>query len=328
VYFDESKKLSLAELSLSGRVLDAQLENARNEEIAGVPYLTFETPASLSDADIAALSQLSFSYALFERNEATLLPIPLARHEAFSTDIGSLLKYSGKTNEIFTRMMINIVLYSSDFARSSEIALLDPLAMKGTTLFEAAMLGYDAYGIEIVDKPVHEAQIFFKKFLESERFKHEFHQERLGLPDKKSMTTYQFTYAPDKDTLRDAPRKLWMVCGDARYAAHVFRKDTFHLLVGDLPYGVAHGSSTGDKRGAPTRNPAELIKLCLPAWRQVMKRGAALALSWNSFVLSRDALAQVLRDGGLDVFTGGAYDQLEHRVDQAIRRDVVIARKM
>lgn len=43
-------------------------------------------------------------------------------------------------------MMINVALLSSDFNYNDRIQLLDPIAGKGTTLFEGAVYGFDTYG--------------------------------------------------------------------------------------------------------------------------------------------------------------------------------------
>ena len=55
--------------------------------------------------------------------------------------------------------MINVALLSSDFYNTKDINLLDPVAGKGTTLFESLIAGYNIYGIEINPNVVHEACI-------------------------------------------------------------------------------------------------------------------------------------------------------------------------
>ena len=76
-----------------------------------------------------------------------------------------------------------------------------------------------------------------------------------------------------------------------------------------------------------TRSPAELLRACLPAWRDVLKKNGVLALAWNVNVLPRAAAEQLLEEAGFAVLRGGAYDRLQHRVDQAILRDVLLAKK-
>lgn len=321
VYFEESKGLAISELTLA---LGDRCRGASIVELCSVPYLTFE--ADGEDTEIPrTLSKLSFTYAAYILgDDGALRPVDARREAAFSIDIGGMLKYSGKTNETFTRLMINAALYSSDFAGQEHVSLLDPLMGKGTTLFEAAMSGYDAYGIEIMEGVVNEAQVFFKKFLESEKYKHIYNKERYGGDGMPLMNAHVFEYARDKDALKAAPQRLVMAAGDARYSDKCFGKSKFHIIAADLPYGIFHGSAAG---GGKSRNPAGLLTACLPAWRNSLKRGGALALSWNQFVLPRAALNELLERAGLTVMSGGVYESFGHRVDQAIKRDLIIARK-
>ena len=55
--------------------------------------------------------------------------------------------------------------------------------------------------------------------------------------------------------------------------------------------------------------------------------GGALGISWNTFVARRDDAAQVLAASGLQVMDSGPYLNFRHRVDQAILRDILVARK-
>lgn len=340
VYFDASEHLSLAELALAAGTFSVPCQNFRREEIAGVPYYMLEAKEVLSDREVGILSRLSFSYALFIveafGEEIRLRPISKVDEAFFPQSVSTILKYSGKTNELFTRTMLNAALYSSDFAGKQEcIRLLDPIAGKGTTLYEGLICGFDVSGIEIGDKAVQEAIVYFKKFLETEKWKHSYRSERLSGDGCRTKLHY-FEFAPTKEDWKepDKLRRLTMAAGDSRFADRYFKKNSFHLLVGDLPYGVAHGNVAGNWKGSDgkgssslTRNPKELLCACLPAWRKVLKPGGTLALSWNAFVLSRKEMTALLEENGLSVLSGGPYEEFAHRVDQAILRDVVIAKK-
>ena len=50
--------------------------------------------------------------ALFEVKDGWLRPVELPDIWAFDSDIASVLKYKGKTNERFTQMMINLAVCS------------------------------------------------------------------------------------------------------------------------------------------------------------------------------------------------------------------------
>jgi hypothetical protein len=58
-----------------------------------------------------------------------------------------------------------------------------------------------------------------------------------------------------------------------------------------------------------------------------MRPGAALGISWNTFVARREDAAATLTAAGLTVLDDGPYARLRHRVDQAITRDILIAVK-
>lgn len=57
-------------------------------------------------------------------------------------------------------MMINVAIHSSVFSCDHTLNLLDPVAGKGTTLFETSTFGHHAFGIEIDVASFQEGQIF------------------------------------------------------------------------------------------------------------------------------------------------------------------------
>jgi len=292
--------MCLAELQLACPKLESECHNSGLLGIAGVNYLKFDLLNSLTESDLGIISRLSFVFAIFELIEVDghkhFTPIERYNYEHLDSKIGSLLKYPGKTNELFTKMMINVALLASDFSYSDRIKLLDPIAGKGTTLFEAAVYGFNSFGIEIGDKSVHEASVYFKKYLEREKYKHQ--TEKLKFPGKKnSASQYKqvFEFASSKDEFKvEANRQsLTMVAGDTQEASRYYKKNSFHLIVGDLPYGVAHGNVGNTKQSSITRNPYELLEACLPEWHKILKLGGALVLAWNKFVLPRHKIEEL-----------------------------------
>lgn len=99
------------------------------------------------------------------------------------------------------------------------------------------------------------------------------------------------------------------------------------MIVGDLPYGVVHGSVTRERQSSLTRNPAELLKACLPSWSAVLKPNGVLVIAWNCYVLPREEMVLLFEEQGLTVKKEDAYLQFEHRVDQSILRDIIVAQK-
>ncbi|MDR2931674.1 MAG: DNA methylase [Oscillospiraceae bacterium] len=334
VYFSAASTLSVAELEIARERMESPCDDIKTEDIAGIPYITFTCEKPLGGGDIDILSQMSFVYALFERRKAVdgeqLIPVAKTNGAYLGQGIGGMLKYAGKTNELFTRMMINVAFHSAQKQDRSKLRLLDPVAGKGTTLLEALSLGFDAAGIEINEKPVHEFTVFFKKYLETGRYKHTAHKERLSghAPDYRA-TVHSIDFAATKEAFKTETdrQNLVFISGDSRFANKYFRKNSFDIIVGDLPYGIAHGNATGGKQSASTRHPGELLRQCLPGWHDVLRPGGALALSWNQFLLPYDQMAHILAEAGLHVLKGGAYAAFEHRVDQAINRNIVVALK-
>ena len=111
VYFEASEGISLAELMIAARAFSTPCENFRLEEIGGVPYYLLDAERALTRREVGILSRLSFCYAIFtvERSGGEKILRPVCKVDAtfFNPSVSSILKYSGKTNELVTRTMIN-----------------------------------------------------------------------------------------------------------------------------------------------------------------------------------------------------------------------------
>ena len=330
VYFDTSKRLAIPEFLIVTQDFTQKISDLQQEMIAGIEYLTFHIENPLTDNEIQTLSSLSYAYALYRlcyiNDELLLLPVARTNPLFLDEGISGILKYSGKTNEIFTRMLINIA-YASQ-ANRTDIRLLDPIAGKGTTLFEGLIRGFDVYGVEIGEKVVAEAVTFTKKYLENARYKFTCHSLKCSGPNKSyTAQRHSFSIAANKE---DRKNKLSKTCefiaGNTTHADKYYAKDFFDLIVGDLPYGVQHGNVTNEKQSSLTRNPAELLRVCLPIWKTVLKPGGVIALSWNRNVVARHIIEQIMTDAGFSVKQEEAYI-MDHRVDQSIWRDVIVANK-
>ena len=334
VYYLESEKLALAELTLTSKRFDQPCDHIESINIAGINYLSFTVGQILSETELKWLSNLSFVLALYQQSadttDSALHPVELTPHSHVDPKISMLLKYSGKTNEIFTRMMVNVGLVSSDFGLDDAIQLLDPVSGKGTTLFEGAIRGFDVTGIESERKMVHEATIFFKKFLEQEKYKHSLSKHAMYSSSTGSEASIQlFEYARDKQEFKtESSRKhLALIAGNAIHSRRYFKAEKFHLIIGDLPYGISHGNKSQKKHNSLTRSPAELMEACLPEFHKILKTGGCLVLAWNKFVWPREDFVQLLNARGFHVKDSDPYDQFTHRVDQSIKRDIVVACK-
>lgn len=329
VYYKASQQLSAVEFSIMAQSMDCVPYEIKGQTIAGVYYLTFCAEQPLSERDLSKIARLSFVFALYQMEEDRFRPLLIPDANLTGINIGSLLKYTGKTNELFTRMMINVAVSSCTMPEPERVNLLDPIAGKGTTLFEGLTMGFDCCGIEIGDKAAAEGYHYLKKYLEIERIKHVAALKKQSGPNK-SFTAkhYAVDLAKNKEDFKNHKEQHWeIVSGNSMYADQFFPKNKFHVLVGDLPYGVQHGNVTGEKQSSLTRSPKDLVAACLPAWKNVLKPGGVLALAWNTHVFPKTQFAALLEQAGFEVLLDGPYDQFSHRVDNSIMRDIIVARK-
>ncbi|MSZ57181.1 MAG: SAM-dependent methyltransferase, partial [Actinobacteria bacterium] len=116
VYAGAAVALVQAELAVFGEsVLGNRITNIDTDLIGGVPYVVFECD-DLSDRDTAMLANLSSLYALFALEGGLLRPIAAPSLDRFDDDLITIQRYPGKTNEQFTKLLLNITALASDFA--------------------------------------------------------------------------------------------------------------------------------------------------------------------------------------------------------------------
>ena len=327
-YQSETVKLAQAELRLT---LDAVAPGADIgvPEDALMPCLSIETPEPLTGAALMAVRRHSLLYGLFEAlPEGAMRPVA-ARAEAYlGHDLPSILKYKGKTNEMFLQLLINAALYASDFsaAQGERLRFLDPMCGRGTSLFVAVNRGWDAVGTDLDKADLAEAEKFMKRYLEYHRFKHSLARESRTVRGRGAPTArFDFADTPEHFKARDTAR-LTLTALDAAQTAGAFGKNAFHLVACDLPYGVKHDAQPGPGMGG--KNWLEsLLARALPAWREALKPGGAVALSFNAQTFPLEKLRGLMEEAGFEVMRGGAWDQFSHWVEQAITRDVAVCRK-
>lgn len=310
VYFQAAEGLARHELSLS----KLSVEQIEIITICNISYLGFQTANPLEQQQLQVIARLSSTYALFERQNDALIPVALPDPCVYDRSLGTILKYKGKTNEIFTRMLVNLALFTANIPPQSA-KLYDPVAGRGTTLFEGLTLGMEVYGTEVYDKNVTEGYTYFKKFLEKGRIKHKTKVIRTSGENR--------SYTAKRHMVDTEQSHFELVEGDCRFADKLFSKGFFDCIVGDLPYGVQHASKTGGL----SRSPAYLIEEAGQAWHTVLKKSGVLVLAFNSLVVSRKKLAEILEKQGFCVLEQDGYQKLEHQVDASILRDVIVATK-
>lgn len=277
-------------------------------EIGGVPYVVF----SCTDGDVGFVADASAAYALFsveDESEAggLLRPVSLERLDRFDDDLVTIPRYVGKTNEQFTKLLLNVALAAWGGSPWSAARVLDPVAGRGTTLNQALLYGCPVAGVEVDGRAVDAYETFLTHWLRDKRVKHRVTRARVRRDGKVVGRRFDV----------DGGVSVAMVHDDTRFVRSHFKRGAFDVVVGDLPYGVQH-----DRRGVES-----LLADALPGWVEVLAGGGAVALACNVRTLPRPRLVGLLHDAGLDVLDREPYDRFEHRVDQSIQRDVVVARK-
>ncbi|MBV9257930.1 MAG: hypothetical protein JO215_07915, partial [Ktedonobacteraceae bacterium] len=190
---------------------------------------------------LARLGATSEVYEYFERIGD--MPGPLLRpvEPQFTPfvplEMAEARRYKGKTNEIFTRVLLNVAIFAGGYSQhyADRLRILDPLAGGGTTLFLALAAGYDAFGVEIERQDVETTAVFVRQYLENERISHKEMDER----GHKAGHRYQFEIGSKNDR-----HLLVLAQGDTREAELHMRNVSggprMHAIVGDLPYGIQH----------------------------------------------------------------------------------------
>ncbi len=323
-YRQSLKKLALLELDcmLSSWGLDAK---PHVEEMMYEPFLVFETDR-MTDAAWAEISRHSAVCLAAEQMENGCLR-PLERHAqgVLPDDLPHVLKYKGKTNADFTLMMLHCAKAASDFARAdTPLTVADPMCGKATTLFCAMCEGHDGIGVDMDQKALQETDGYLERSLKWHRIKHKRTEQSRTLSGGGSVRAASYVIAPDAQAMKDGKViRCDLMGGDAARFGEMVKPSSVHLIASDLPYGVQHAPK--EKGGLSTLG--RLVARVAPGCLKALKPGGALAFSFNLNTLRRKEVEQVLANAGLHVLSEGPYADFSHWVEQAVERDIVIARK-
>jgi hypothetical protein len=311
--------LALPEWQFSplGRVLAC----TEKMSLGGGDYLWLKLARPINDADRVVMGLLAMTSEFFEFHpriggvEGPFLKPLVVPYPAFlPLDIVFTRRYRGKTNELFTRFLLNAAYFGSDFASAETIphlTVLDPLCGGGTTLFQALVYGWDAYGVDKNERAIATTDTFLQQYLRGEGVTFRRRKERLRGIGRR--------YSFELNVGQGQPRRCVLAQADTAQVGRVLEGKKVHLVVADLPYGIQH-------KGALT----DLLQGGLPVWATSLRHGGAMALAWESTRLSRQEMSALVEEGGdLTVLRGGPYEALGHQVDRVIKeRDVVVARRV
>lgn len=280
---------------------------------------------TLSESELLFLSGHSAVVFMAEYINGLLQPIEHPSTDYLPEDLPEVLKYKGKTGTTFTRLMINVALSHSAFAKDdvSGLTVLDPVCGKATTPFCALQRGMNACGIDIDTGDLKEATDYFSRYLKYHTLKHtEKHLSETVY--KASVPATVFTFSESKEAWQAGDtRTFTLYQADTALADKLTRKNKVHLVVGDLPYGIQHAPVAG-------RKPESFISLLdrsLPSWYRSLLPGGAIALSFNTLTLPSDRVAEALERAGFVVYRDPVSKGFRHEVEQAVVRDVVFAVK-
>ena len=312
-------QLAVQELSMTLSALGREAEVVP-QKMGGAMFLTFEA-AKLTERDMRMLSQLASVYMLFEMEDGKLTTLERTHPNYVGEDLPALLKYKGKTNEMFTDTMLTMALAASAFmpVHDSQLVVCDPMAGRGTTLMLALRRGYHGVGIEIGKADVKEAADYMTRYLEFHRIKYKRTDSALTVRGQVGGRENKFVFSDSAEHFKDGDtRTLRLFCGDTREAEALLKPNSVHLMVTDAPYGVQKGTAGRQDSIGGT------IAAALPGWFDVLKSGGVLAMSFNTHVTRREGLVRLFEKAGFEIVQTA---NLEHWVEQAISRDVILARK-
>ena len=319
-YRQSMKLLAEQELLMTLRALGHECD-VKLEDMGSAVFLHFEAE-NLTQRDIRMLSQLASVYVMFSCENGGLTPIESLHPDYIGEDLPALLKYKGKTNEMFTDTMLTMALACSGFigVHDSDLIVCDPMAGRGTTLMLALRRGYHGVGIEIGKADVKEACDYMTRYLEFHRIKHKKTEASLTVKGQAGgkETKFVFSDTPERFKAGDT-RSLRMILGDTRDTLALLKAKSVHLMVTDIPYGVQKGTAGKQDSIGGT------LKAALPAWHDALKPGGVLAMSFNTYVTRREDLARMCQLAGFEIVETG---NLEHWVEQAINRDVILAKRV
>ena len=320
-YMNMVATLAMPELLASP--LGAAITDCSPVTLAGQAYLlvTLDETRLVPDM-LAVLGRLGATSEVYEYFDSIgevkgplLRPLELQFVRFVPLEMAETRRYKGKTNEVFTQVLLNVALFAGEYSTQpgARLRVLDPLAGGGTTLFLALSAGYDTFGIEQNKQDVETTEVFVRQYLNGISMHYKERDER----GRKAGRRYQFEIGRKGDT-----RMLVLVNGDAIEADVHLREvpggPHVHAIVADLPYGIQHFGEI-----------STLLTQALPIWTQMLLPGGTLALAWNATRIERAEMVSFFeRETELTVRNEPPYTQLAHAVDRVIkRRDILVGVK-
>ncbi len=320
LYSDLAQFLTLPELLASP--LGPRLRDHEFQSLGGLEFLLVDLDEP-TEADLAILDYFGTIAGVYDyfpdlagQEGPFLRPRDPAAVAFLPPELIETRRYRGKTNELFTMVLLNLAVFAGEFATQigSRLRILDPLAGGGTTLFTALVRGYDAFGIEREKEDFDTTDAYLQQFLRAIGTPYQRVEERVRSVGRRAIFTIGRKGEPT--------RTLGLLHGDTVNALELLAGipggSRFHAVVSDLPYGIQHQGQI-----------QHLLERALPRWGEVLLPGGTMALAWEASRVRREiAIAAVERHRGLRVINTPPYDTLEHAVDRQIKhRDILVVQR-
>lgn len=320
MYGNLAHTLALPELLASP--LGPRLRAWERRELGGQDWLLIDLDDDIPAAHLDLLWLLGTVAGVYEYYDdlgdvhgPLLRPVASQKRAFVPPQMIESRRYRGKTNELFTTVLLNLAIFAGDYTdqATGHLRILDPLAGGGTTLFVALVRGYDAVGIEREKDDFDTTNAYVQQFFQEMKVPSKRMEERVRGSGRRAL----FSVGDKSD-----PRLLGLAHGDTYNAPDLLNGlpggARFHAIVADLPYGIQH-------QGQVVR----FLEEGLPRWASILLPGGTIVLAWEAGAPRRPkAIELAERHPTLTVVTASPYDALEHRVDRQIkRRDVLVIRK-
>ena len=222
-------------------------------------------------------------------------------------------------------LLLHCARAASGFAQSdAPLTVLDPMCGKGTTLFCALEEGDHAVGMDVDAKALLEADQLLGRSLKMNRLKHKREESSLTVPKGKPVRSVGYRLSTSIEGWKNGDERTFrLLNGDLGVLPAVMARESCHLAVADLPYGVQHAPSEGRKVMSLANFASKVCESCFA----VLKHGGAIALSFNTYTLARDSVLQAMEGAGFIPQNEAPYNGFAHWVEQAVDRDAVLAVK-
>lgn len=307
-------------------VLDRLLPNAV-DEIERAPFGRARVLRFDSDTPTTTLApivgQLSSATALFVNDvggEPLLRPVPIVEHLVYGSELATIQRYRGKTNERLTRAMVNMALAGAAIDPAQPAGtVLDPMCGRGTTLNWALAYGLNAVGMDVDATALGHHATFLETWAKRSRLPHKAERFRKNNAEHRVAS---IRVGPDRAALKAGGQLVQTFLADAGADDVALAKGSIDVIVTDLPYGIQHRGSAGEEDST-----VALLERVLPAWHRHLRPGGALCLAWNTRRATRREVTAALAAAGFAPVTVSGGYSMRHTVDATIERDVVLATK-